>query len=73
MGIWLNRRRVFYFFAAIGAIMLIVASGRWAERLELEVKTNALRQAAAAQALGLRGLVEKHDFLPHAAARHPDV
>lgn len=73
MGIWLNRRRVFYFFTAIGAIMLIVASGRWAERLELEVKTNALRQAAAAQALGLRGLVEKHDFLPHAAARHPDV
>ena len=73
MGAWLNRRRVFYFFAAIGAIMLIVASGRWAERLELEVKTNALRQAAAAQALGLRGLVEKHDFLPHAAARHPDV
>lgn len=73
MGTWLNRRRVFCFFAAIGAIMLIVASGRWAERLELEVKTNALRQAAAAQALGLRGLVEKHDYLPHAAARHPDV
>ena len=23
--------------------------------------------------LGLRGLVEKHDFLPHAAARHPGV
>jgi PAS domain S-box-containing protein len=33
----------------------------------------ALRQASAAHVLGLRGLVEKHDFLPHAAARHPEV
>ncbi|WBS04660.1 PAS domain S-box protein [Pseudoduganella sp. SL102] len=59
--------------AAAGAIVLIVAAGNWAERFELQVKTDALRQAAAAHALGLRGLVEKHDFLPHAAARHPDV
>jgi PAS domain S-box-containing protein len=59
--------------AAAGALVLIVASGYWAEQRELQSKTEALRQAAAANALGLRGIVEKHNFLPHAAARHPDV
>ena len=56
-----------------GALAVIAASGNWAERHELRTKTEGLRQAAAAHVLGLRGLVEKHDFLPHAAARHPDV
>jgi PAS domain S-box-containing protein len=59
--------------AAAGALALIVASGYWAEQRELQSKTEALRQAAAANVLGLRGIVEKHNFLPHAAARHPDV
>lgn len=58
---------------AVGALILIAAAGNWAEQRELHAKTQALRQAAAAQALGLRGLVEKHDFLPHAVARHPGV
>jgi len=58
---------------AAGALAVIAASGGWAERHELRTKTEGLRQAAAAHALGLRGLVEKHDYLPHAAARHPDV
>ena len=58
---------------AAGALAVIAASGNWAERHELQTKTEGLRQAAAAHALGLRGLVEKHDYLPHAAARHPDV
>ena len=58
---------------AAGALILIAAVGNWAERRELQAKTQSLRQAAAAQVLGLRGLVEKHDFLPHAAARHPGV
>lgn len=56
-----------------GALAVIAASGSWAERHELQTKMAGLRQAAAAHVLGLRGLVEKHDFLPHAAARHPDV
>lgn len=63
--------------AAAGALVLIAAliaaAGHWAERRELRSRTQALQQAAAAHALGLRGLVEKHDFLPHAAARHPGV
>ncbi|ALK96875.1 histidine kinase [Massilia sp. WF1] len=59
--------------AAAAALTLIVASGYWAEQRELQSKTEALRQAAAANALGLRGIVEKHNFLPHAASRHPDV
>jgi len=58
---------------AAGALVVIAASGNWAERHELQTKTEGLRQAAAAHVLGLRGLVERHDFLPHAAARHPDV
>lgn len=73
MASWFNRRRMLRLVAAAGAAVLIIASGNWAEQFELQVKTDALRQAAAAHALGLRGLVEKHDFLPHAAARHPDV
>lgn len=55
------------------AAVAIVGSGGWAERRERQVKADALRQAAAAHALGLRGLVERHDFLPYAAARHPAV
>jgi len=59
--------------AAAIALALIFACGKWAEQRELDAKMEALRQATAAHVLGLRGLVEKHDFLPHAAARHPDV
>jgi PAS domain S-box-containing protein len=73
MPTWFNARHWRKLIAAAGALILIVACGNWAERRELQFKMEALRQAAAAHALGLRGLVEKHDFLPHAAARHPDV
>jgi len=59
--------------ALAAALVLIVVSGKWAEQRELQAKTLTLRQASAAHVLGLRGLVEKHDFLPYAAARHPDV
>lgn len=59
--------------ALAGALALIFAAGWFAEQRELQAKMEALHQATAAHVLGLRGLVEKHDFLPHAAARHPDV
>jgi two-component system, LuxR family, sensor histidine kinase DctS len=68
-----NPRHVRRVLVAAGALAVIAASGSWAERHELQTKTEGLRQAAAAHVLGLRGLVERHDFLPHAAARHPDV
>ncbi len=55
------------------ALGLIFTAGWFAEQRELQAKMEALHQATAAHVLGLRGLVEKHDFLPHAAARHPDV
>ena len=57
----------------VAALALIFAAGYFAEQRELQAKMDAVRQATAAHVLGLRGLVEKHDFLPHAAARHPDV
>lgn len=58
---------------AVGALLLVALAGDWAERRELRSKAATLRQAAAAHALGLRGLVEKHDFLPRAVVRHPEV
>jgi PAS domain S-box-containing protein len=73
MPILLNPRHWRRLLVAAGALAVIAASGNWAERHELRTKTEGLRQAAAAHVLGLRGLVEKHDFLPHAASRHPDV
>ncbi|MFC3457644.1 MULTISPECIES: sensor histidine kinase [Massilia] len=73
MASWFIARHWRALAAAAGALVLIAASGEWAERRELQSKTEALHQAAGAHALGLRGLVEKHDFLPHAAARHPGV
>lgn len=51
----------------------IALSGLWAERREWRLKAQALHQAAQAQTLGLRGIVEKNDYLPFAASQHPDV
>ena len=73
MASWFIARHWRALAAAAAALVLIAASGNWAEQRELQSKTQALHQAASAHALGLRGLVEKHDFLPHAAARHPGV
>ncbi|MFC0252236.1 sensor histidine kinase [Massilia consociata] len=73
MTSWFTARHWRGFAAAAAALVLVVATGHWAEQRELQTQMEALRQAAAAHALGLRGLVEKHDFLPHAAARHPGV
>lgn len=70
---WFKARHWRRLIILAGALALIVASGNWAAQHEMQSKTVALRQAAAAHVLGLRGLVEKHDFLPYAAARHPDV
>ncbi|WP_296528495.1 PAS domain S-box protein [Rhodoferax sp.] len=56
---------------AVGLSIILV--GRWAERHALQIKTDALQQVAQANALGLRGIAEKHGYLPYAAARHPDV
>ncbi len=56
---------------AVGLSISLV--GRWAERHALQIKTDALQQVAQANVLGLRGIAEKHGYLPYAAARHPDV
>lgn len=47
--------------------------GHWAERRELQAKTAELRQAAEVYSLALRGVAERYDYLPYAAARHPEV
>ena len=58
---------------ALGAGVLIGLVGHWAERRELQSRTQALQQAAQSTVLGLGGIAEKHGYLPYAAARHPDV
>lgn len=58
---------------ALAASLLISLVGRWAERRELQLKTHALQQVAQANALGFKGIAEKHGYLPYAIARHPDV
>ncbi len=54
-------------------LVLVSATGRWAEQREIDQKTAALRQAAEVNTLGLRGIVARHDYLPYAASRHPDI
>jgi len=48
-------------------------AGHWAERRELQAKTAELHQAAEVYSLALRGVAERYDYLPYAAARHPEV
>ena len=43
------------------------------EAREIAAKTQVIEQSAKAQVLGLRGIVEKYDYLPYVAAQHPDV
>jgi len=58
---------------AIANLVLIVAVGRWMESREIAGKAQSVQQSAKAQILGLRGIVEKYDYLPFTAAQHPDV
>lgn len=53
--------------------MLVLATGRWAEQREIALMSVALRQAAETNTLGLRGIIARHDYLPYATAKHPDV
>jgi len=48
-------------------------AGQWAERREMHGRIQALQQVAQSTVMGLKGISEKHGFLPYAAARHPDV
>ena len=67
------RRQSRWCFFALANVVLIVFAGRWMEVREIAGKTQAIEQSAKAQALGLRGIVEKYDYLPFVAAQHPDV
>lgn len=71
---WLRQWRWAALAALIALVALLsVATGRWAEQREIALKSTALRQAAETNTLGLRGIIARHDYLPYAAARHPDV
>src|SRR5450830_1413443 len=67
------RRQYRWWLFALLNVVLIVCAGRWMEAREIAAKTQAIEQSAKAQVLGLRGIVEKYDYLPFAAAQHPDV
>jgi len=69
----LLRRHYRWWVFAIVNIVFIVAIGQWMESREIASKTQAVQQSSKAQVLGLRGIVEKYDYLPFTAAQHPDV
>lgn len=64
-----------YLWLAPVAVVILMASvtGQWSEQHAIGLKTSALRQAAESNTLGLRGLIARHENLPFAASRHPDV
>ncbi|MEB0140663.1 MULTISPECIES: ATP-binding protein [unclassified Undibacterium] len=67
------RRHYRWCLFALANVLLIVLAGQWMEAREIASKTVSIEQSAKAQVLGLRGIVEKYDYLPFAAAQHPDV
>lgn len=68
---WLRHWR--WVAVVVAVLMLVISTGRWAEQREIGLKTTALRQAAEMNTLGLRGIIARHDYLPYAAAQHPDI
>lgn len=66
-------RFVLWALAAALLAALLLGVGEWTERREMGLKTQALRHALEAHALGLRATAERFDFLPLASARHPAV
>ncbi len=57
---------------ALGAL-LVAAAGTVAAQSEKLALADAVRRATEVHALALRGVAARYDYLPFAAARHPDV
>jgi PAS domain S-box-containing protein len=67
------RRLLRWAALSLAVATLIGLAGEWAARRELQTRTEALHQAVQVYTLGLRGMAEKYDYLPYAAAQYPDI
>jgi two-component system sensor histidine kinase DctS len=68
----LPRTLLMFFLLALGAL-LVAAAGTVAAQSEKLALADAVRRATEVHALALRGVAARYDYLPFAAARHPDV
>jgi two-component system sensor histidine kinase DctS len=68
----LLRALLVLFLFALGALLVAVA-GTVAAQSEKLALADAVRRATEVHALALRGVAARYDYLPFAAARHPDV
>jgi PAS domain S-box-containing protein len=68
----LPRALLVFSLLALGAL-LVAAAGTVAAQSEKLALADAVRRATEVHALALRGVAARYDYLPFAAARHPDV
>ena len=54
-------------------VLLSLMAGQWAERRELRQMSEALHLTAQLYSQAVNSLIENHNHLPYAIARHPDV
>lgn len=55
------------------AVLLVVAAGEWAAQSERDAQWDNLRRSGEVQALALRGVATRYNYLPFTTAQHPLV
>ena len=55
------------------AVAMVLGAGEWAQRNELETQWDNLRRTSEVQALALRGVATRYNYLPFTAAQQPHV
>lgn len=67
-------RRASSAVAVLGvAVLLVVAAGEWAAQSERDAQWDNLRRSGEVQALALRGVATRYNYLPFTAAQHPVI
>ncbi|WP_233244773.1 ATP-binding protein [Acidovorax sp. HMWF029] len=72
---WPRLHRGAGFIAALlcVAMLLVVAAGEWAAQNERDTQWDNLRRSGEVQALALRGVATRYNYLPFTTAQHPLV
>ncbi|WP_298210115.1 PAS domain S-box protein [Acidovorax sp.] len=70
-----RQRRGAGFIAALLclAALLVVGAGEWAAQSERDTQWDNLRRSGEVQALALRGVATRYNYLPFTAAQHPVI
>lgn len=55
------------------AVLLVVGAGEWAAQSERDTQWDNLRRSGEVQALALRGVATRYNYLPFTTAQHPLV